>query len=695
MNVNIHIANKAGFCFGVKRALDIVQDVLKDGQGPVCTLGPLIHNPRVVRDLSDQGVQVIDDPESAAAGIIVIRSHGATRDEVERAVAKGLKVVDATCPCLKQAQRRANELCRDGYYVVLLGEREHAEVRSILGSVDGTVHVVESAEEAEALLCGKKVALLSQTTQRYEDFQEVACALLPKTREFLIVNTICNATVERQNAAEILAKKVDVMLVIGGRNSANTARLFEICRSTGTPTYQIEGAEELKPEWFAGAVEIGLTAGASTPQEQIEEVVNRMMEIDEQGKVKDSEQEVVPEEGASGTQASREESGDSMTGYDFEKEYGRRDIRQLEENEILKAQVVQVRDDMVFVDVGTKSELAIPLTDLTFKDVMSAKEVVAVGDIIDVLVLRASDEDKIRLSARQAAQQTAWLDLKQHYRDKVPVQAKVKEVVKGGLIADLADVRAFIPASQIERGFVEDLSKFIGETYDFMITELEEGRHRRVVLSRRTLLDAQYEENKKEIYANLQEGDVKEGVVSRLADFGAFVDVGKGVEGLLHISEISWERLKHPAERLSVGMKVKVEVTKVDSEKGRLSLSMRSLSPHPWEGIAEKYTEGQVVSGTVTRIAPFGAFVRIEEGIEGLIHISQLSNQRVAKVEEVVSPGQTVQAKIIKVDPENHRLSLSMREAMQPGMEEVEYQKYMQTESAPVTIADMIKEKKE
>lgn len=384
-----------------------------------------------------------------------------------------------------------------------------------------------------------------------------------------------------------------------------------------------------------------------------------------------------------------------MAGYDLEKEYGRRDIRQLEENEIIKAQVVQVRDDMIFVDVGTKSELEIPLADLTAKEVMSAKEVVAVGDIIDVLVLRATDEDKIRLSARLAAQQKAWMDLKKHYRDKTPVQAKVKEVVKGGLIADLADVRAFIPASQIDRGFVEDLSKYVGQTYDFMITELEDGRHRRVVLSRRAILDAQHEENKKEVYASLHEGDIKEGVVSRLADFGAFVDLGKGVEGLLHISEIAWERLKHPSERLSVGMKVKVEVAKVDTEKERISLSMRSLSPHPWEGITERYSEGQVVTGTVTRIAPFGVFVRVEEGIEGLIHISQLSNQRVAKAEEVVSPGQTVQAKVIKVDPESRRLSLSMREAAQPSEEEVEYQKYMQTESAPVTVADMLKSKED
>jgi small subunit ribosomal protein S1 len=688
MNMNIHIADKAGFCFGVKRALDIVQDVLKDGQGPVCTLGPLIHNPRVVGELGAQGVQVIDDPDAMESGIMVIRSHGATRDEVERATLKGLKVVDATCPCLKQAQKRAHELCSEGYYVVLLGERNHAEVRSILGSVDGTIHVIESVEEARELPCSKKVALLSQTTQRFEDFQEVACALLPKTREFLIVNTICNATVKRQNAAEALAKKVDVMLVIGGHNSANTARLFEICRSTGTPVYQIESADEIRPEWFVAASEIGITAGASTPQEQIEEVVCRMKEIEEQGKTRESEQEVVPEEVAS-------KSGDSMAGYDLEKEYGRRDIRQLEENEIIKAQVVQVRDDMIFVDVGTKSELEIPLADLTAKEVMSAKEVVAVGDIIDVLVLRATDEDKIRLSARLAAQQKAWMDLKKHYRDKTPVQAKVKEVVKGGLIADLADVRAFIPASQIDRGFVEDLSKYVGQTYDFMITELEDGRHRRVVLSRRAILDAQHEENKKEVYASLNEGDIKEGVVSRLADFGAFVDLGKGVEGLLHISEIAWERLKHPSERLSVGMKVKVEVAKVDTEKERISLSMRSLSPHPWEGITERYSEGQVVTGTVTRIAPFGVFVRVEEGIEGLIHISQLSNQRVAKAEEVVSPGQTVQAKVIKVDPESRRLSLSMREAAQPSEEEVEYQKYMQTESAPVTVADMLKSKED
>lgn len=678
--MNIVVAPRAGFCFGVQRALNLVHEVRAGEKGPVATLGPLIHNPRVVSELVRDGVRVVDEPEEAGSGVLVIRSHGATPDELRRAAGAGLRVVDATCPCLKEAQRRTVELCDAGYDLVLLGERNHAEVRATVGVTGDRARVVESAAEAGRLDLGSRVALTSQTTQTFDTFREVAVALLERARELVIVNTICNATAERQNAAAGLARQVDVMVVVGGRISANTARLAEVCRAVGTRTFLIEDASELRQEWFQGVQNAGLTAGASTPQGQIEEVVRRMMEMDKPT-----------------TEQSAEQHEDGMAGPAAGDEYGG-GYTNLEEGQIIEAVVVHVRDDMAFVDVGTKSELGIPVSELTTRDVQSAREVVAVGDRIKVLVVRAGDEDKILLSARKAEQEKNWVKIEAAYEDGTPIEGRVKEVVKGGLIVDIGvNVRAFVPASHITRGFTEDLSEFVGQVYLFKIIECNSEGRKRVVLSRRAMLEAEHDAAKKEVYGRLQPGEIKEGQVTRLADFGAFVDIGGGVEGLLHVSEISWDRVNNPADRLKAGQTVRVEVTKVDVERERISLSMRSLEPHPWSQLADRFPLDSVVTGTVTRVVPFGAFVKVADGIEGLVHISQLANHRVVKAEDVVSPGQTVQVRVIKVDPEARRLSLSMRESAPAAneTEEEEYKKYMSTgPSMNTTIGDVVGGKK-
>lgn len=668
--MKIVVAPKAGFCFGVKRALETLQHVCSTENGPVATLGPLIHNPRVVEDLRRKGVRVVQAPEEAEAGVLVMRSHGTTPDEVERALRAGLRVVDATCPCLKEAQRKAAELCDAGYDVILLGERDHAEVRATVGVTGGRARVIESADEVKGLSLGRRVALLSQTTQAFENFRLAACALLGRAKEIVVVDTICQATSERQEAAAEIARHADVMIVVGGRNSANTVRLVEVCRACGVPTYHIEEAGELCPEWFQGVETAGLTAGASTPQSHIEEVVRRMTELD--NPAEDRQEAVQDEPGG-------------------QEEYGG-NLRSLEEGEVIKARVVHVVDDMAFVDVGTKSELGIPLSELTTRDVRSARDVVAVGDEIDVLVVRAGDEDKILLSARKAEQERNWITVEEAHREGASLEGQVKEVVKGGLVVDIGlGVRAFVPASQVARGFVEDLSAFVGQTLSFRI--IESDRHkRRVVLSRRAILDEEYQRAKASVYAELQPGTVKEGKVTRLTDFGAFVDLGGGVEGLLHISEISWDRINHPSERVHVGMPVRVEITKVDAERERISLSLRSLTPHPWVEAAGRLEPGQVISGQVTRLAPFGAFVKVAEGVEGLVHISQLSNQRVSNPAEAVQPGQTVNVKVLKVDPDARRLSLSIAEAAQDA-ESREYEKYMGDNAAGVTIGDVLNEK--
>lgn len=667
--MKIVVAPKAGFCFGVKRALETLKHVRSTEDGPVATLGPLIHNPRVVEDLQRNGVRVVQSPEEASSGVLVIRSHGETPDQIERALNAGLRVVDATCPCLKEAQRKAVELCDAGYDVILLGERDHAEVRATVGMTGGRARVIESASEIEGLTLGHRVALLSQTTRTFESFRSAAIALIDRVRELTVVNTICPATSQRQEAAAEIARHVDVMIVVGGRNSANTTRLAEVCRAVGVVTHHIEDASELQAEWFHGVNTAGLTAGASTPQGHIEEVVRRMTELE--------------------NPAGHEQSGhDGQAEMADHEEYGGT-VRSLEEGEVIPARVVHVTDDMAFVDVGTKSELGIPLSELTTKDVRSAREVVSVGDEINVLVVRSGDEDKILLSARKAEQEQNWIKVEEAHENGTAMEGKVKEVVKGGLIVDIGlAVRAFVPASQIARGFVEDLAGFVGQTLAFRIIEFDRYK-RRVVLSRRVLLDEEYQKAKKSVYADIQPGSIKEGTVTRLADFGAFVDLGGGVEGLLHISEISWDRIHHPSERLQVGMPLRVEVTKVDAERERISLSLRSLTPHPWAAAAGKFEDGQVVSGEVTRLAPFGAFVKVADGVEGLVHISELSDHRIAKPEEAVQPGQKVSVKILKVDAEARRLSLSIAQAMQDA-ESQEYQKYMVSDAGPVTIGDVL-----
>jgi len=718
-NLQVTVAQHAGFCFGVERAVAMaLAETKKDA--PLYCLGQLIHNPQVVGELAKQGLQVVDSPQEASCGTMIVRSHGLSQEIVDQIAACGLQVVDATCPFVKRAQKLAKKLVSEGYQVILVGDPGHPEVCAIVGSAAGEVTVADSPASLTQLAVGSKVGLLAQTTQDFANFRACVGELLGRTQELRAYNTICTATEKRMAAAMELAREVQLMLVIGGKNSANTKRLAQVCRATGVPTHHIETEAELDPNWFSGLEHVGVTAGASTPKWMIEGVVSKMMELDKEKVQQDSEVEVQPQkEEATATEEATEveEATDKQVATESEEatvedvatageapaettqaqpaEPEQTDMESqafptINQGDIIKGKVIQVADDEAMVDIGYKSEGVIHKGELAYRPVASAKDILNVGDEIDVYVERVEDgEGNPVLSKRKADAAHAWVVLEEAQQKGEAIEAPVLERVKGGLLVDVG-VRGFVPASQVDRRFVDNLEQFIGQVWQLKVLEMDRERNN-VVLSRRAVLEEEFQAQKQEIYDSLTPGEIVDGEVKRLTDFGAFVDIGRGVEGLLHVSEMAFSRVKHPSDVVSEGDKIKVMILGVDKERERLSLGLKQTLPDPWENIDQKYPEGSIVEGVVTRLVDFGAFVKLEDGIEGLVHISQLANRHVAKAEEVVQSGEKVKVKVISVDTQRHRIGLSIREAEQPAKgqsrnnQAAEYQ-----ESAPeVTLGDL------
>lgn len=625
------LAPKAGFCFGVKRALDLAMKTAKESKKNIYTLGPLIHNPQVVEDLSEKGIKVVRDLSEIPEGVIIVRSHGVGPEVFKIANERGLQIIDATCPFVKKAQELAREFNEQGYQVIVVGDREHPEVTGIIGWTGQKGIVVETPEQALKLSTMNKIGIISQTTQPEENFRRIVSVLREKAEEVKTYNTICHATRDRQDAAVELAKKVDVIIVVGGKNSANTKKLARLCSDTGTPTFHIETAEEIQKEWLEGKQTIGITAGASTPDWIIEEVKSYMEDV-------------------TNAENEKRQMEEALT------------VKELHKGDIIKGTVVQVREDEVLVDVGGKSEGVIPLREISCCEIRSPKEMFQVGDEVEVAVISVrDDEGKILLSKRKADAEKAWEKLKVYMEEKTPVEGYVTEVVKGGLLVDV-EVQAFLPASLVERGYVEDLAGYVGQKLKAYVIEVNKDS-RKVILSRKKLLEEEYAARRTALWNELEEGQVRKGVVRRLANFGAFVDLG-GIDGLLHVSEMAWYRVGHPSELLKENDELEVFILNVDKKNEKVSLSLKKIVPNPWDNITDKYQPGQVVTGKVVRLAPFGAFVELAPGIDALIHISQFSNKRIGTPSEVVSVGQEVTAKVVEVDAEKHKISLSIKDLL-------------------------------
>lgn len=676
--MQVLVARKAGFCGGVRRAFQITDQACLDSS-PWVTLGPLVHNDEVVEYFRARGITPVTSLDEIESGGVIIRSHGVDPRVLQDAQTRAIPLLDATCPLVKRVQEVAELLCVDGYDIIIFGDREHPEVQGILGWCSYRATVVTDVEEARKYPAVNKLGIISQTTRDEQEFFEISAALLPKAQELRVFNTICAATRQRQAAARELCEEVDLMLVIGDQHSSNTKTLVRECQQTGVKTEWIQSAADIKASQLAGVNRVGITAGASTPDWIIKEVLDRMTEFEGGAPQEQNQGEPVQE---------RQNTENNAPEENFARmEAEMADLASPNRGDIIKGTVIQVTDDEVMVDVGGKSEGIIPLREMSFKDVSSARDLVKIGDELEVLVLKWDDDGTILLSKKKVDSKKAMDKLEEDFHEGRLVEGTIVGSVKGGLLADVGVV-AFLPASHVEDGYVKNLDEYIGKAFKFNIIEFNRHKKRgsQIVLSRKQLVEGERAKQKEEFWANIQEGQTVKGKVKRIVDYGAFIDLG-GFEGLLHVSEMDHVRVSHPSAILKEGDEIDVYILALDREKQRVSLSRKKLLKSPWEIVVEKYHEGDVIDGKVVRIAPFGAFVEIEPGVDGLVHISQLADRRVEKPQDVVSVNQPVKVKILSIDPQEKRIGLSIKEVT-AGAEEAEVMEFMEKQEQAVLEPD-------
>lgn len=691
--MQIRLAKHGGFCFGVKRAVDLVQACTQ--QGSVATLGPIIHNPQVVAHFERQGVNVVDHVSDVQTGMLVMRSHGARPEDYCQAQEQGLTIMDATCPYVERIHQMVKRHYEAGDQIVIIGERAHPEVIATNGWCQDQALILYEENDLKDLKTFENVCVVAQTTITASRFEHILSLLRPLCAKLKVYDTICSATSKRQTEAIELAGEVDAMVVIGGRNSSNTQKLAECCKRVCSHVFMVETAAELPLGKLAQFNIIGVTAGASTPDWIIKEVVSTMNELDRNEEVKDlqeSAQEVevagqtvdqaedqatVQNEAASSVESAEKMEDDTAEG-SFAEAFEKTLVR-IKNGQIIRGTVVQVNDNEVCVNIGYKSDGFIPRSELSSDDV-NPTDVVKVGDEIEVEVIKVNDgEGNVLLSKKNIDNRKNWDKVLALIEEGAVLEGVGKEVVKGGLLASVMGIRTFVPASQLSTRYVEKIEEFVGQPLRLKSIEVDRSR-KRVVASRKAVLEEETAAKKQAVMDQLEVGTTVDGIVRRLTDFGAFVDIG-GVDGLVHVTDLSWGRIQHPSNVVKIGQKIQVVITGVDRERERISLSYKQLQPRPWEIAPQKYPVGSIVTGKVVRIVTFGAFVELEPGLDGLLHISQISRTRINKVEDALQVGDVIQVKVLEVDPDKKRISLSLR-AVQDEQEEVAYVEEHQAASA-------------
>ncbi|NLW22479.1 MAG: bifunctional 4-hydroxy-3-methylbut-2-enyl diphosphate reductase/30S ribosomal protein S1 [Tissierellia bacterium] len=650
--MKIYIAEHAGYCFGVKRAVEMAEKILEESVDmPIYSLGPLIHNPQVVEYLNSKGLKVIDKIEGVDNGKIIIRAHGVPYSLQKKIEDLDLELIDCTCPYVKAVHKRVREYRDNGYKIVIIGDKNHPEVIGINGWCNDEAIIINEEEEAKDMPRYDKICVVSQTTNRLEKFERLSNIVMEKGNEVKVFNTICNATNLRQTACEKLAKKVDAMIVIGGYNSSNTNKLAEISKRYCNNVYHIELYKDLPLQEIRKFNTIGITAGASTPDWIIKEVVDTMNNINNNEIMEAIENTLV----------------------------------QIHRGDILKGKVIYVTDEEIMVNINYKSDGIITKDELSNDPDINPKDLYKEGDEIEVYVVKLDDgEGNVVLSRRRFEAIRGWEELERAYKNNEIIECKVITDVKGGLSVLVNGINGFMPASQISLEYVNDLSLYKGKKLSAKIIDFDRGR-RRLILSSKEVEKMELEKKIDELWNSLEVGKTIEGRVERLTNFGAFVDIG-GVDGLIHISDLSWTRINHPSEVVKVGDKVQVQVLDFDRDRNRISLGLKQTLPQPWDIFIENRKVGDVISGKVVNILDFGAFVRLEEGVDGLIHVSQISKEHVNKPSDRLEVGQNVTVKIIDINEEDERISLSMK-ALEEDME-VEP---LENQDIDVTIEDIAK----
>ena len=627
----------------MNRAVTIVNNLLEEGK-KVTTLGPIIHNPHMVAELAERGVEIADTPNdlSSMDRTLVIRSHGVPQSVIDEIEQKGISYENATCPFVSKIHQIVKDNSREGKVVLIAGDENHPEVQGIVGHCEGEHYIFKNYEDLGKLL--KKlenienisICVVAQTTYDVKEWKNCLKLLKKVYTNAKIFDTICSATSIRQSEAEELASISDIMVVIGGRQSSNTAKLFSVCKSKCERTYLIESAAELDDIALIDADIIGITAGASTPARIIKEVFNTMTENIEK-----------TENTAENFAELLEES-----------------LKNFNTDEKVHGVVVGIAPNEVYVDVGRKQAGFIPLAELSNDPNAKAEDLVKIGDELDLLIMRTNDQEgTIMLSKKRLDAIKGWDEIIKANEEDTPVTGFVTDVVKGGVLAVANGVRVFIPASQATATRGEPLENLLKKEVSFKIIEVNKGR-RRAVGSIRAILKEERQKLADKFWETAEIGKKYTGTVKSLTSYGAFVDIG-GIDGMIHISELSWGRIKHPSEVVKVGDTVEVYIKDLDREKGKISLGYKNTEDNPWEILKRDYPEGTVTEATIVGMTDFGAFANILPGIDGLIHISQISTERIEKPQDVLKIGDKVTVKITKIDFDKKRISLSIRELLE------------------------------
>ena len=628
----------------MRRAIDTAF-TRAEQRGPgvrIVTCGPLIHNRNVAKRLHECGIGMIEHLAEARPGdVVFVRSHGEPKEFYDEAEARGIELVDTTCVFVEKIHHIVRDAHAEGRPVIIVGSSSHPEVTATNGWCDYEALIIGSAEEAKAAVDrgailptgGPEPLIVCQTTFKAETLEEILEVLRRAEIPFTLRNTICNATRDRQQACRDLSQQVDLMVVIGDRNSSNSVKLYEIAQKNCKNAKFIEDISDLQLKELQKYTKIGVTAGASTPEWIIKEVI-----------------------------ASMSENVTTNTMMDFMDDI-EKSLRLPRTGEIIDGKVHQVTENEVIVNMGCKKDGILPKEEVTLEPGQKLTDLFKEGDEIQAKVLKTDDSDGgILLSKKKLEINENYKELQEAMENKETLSVKLIRAVNGGVIAAYKEVTGFVPMSQLSDKYVEKADEFLGQTVDIKVIKVDSKRNR-AVFSRKAVLVDDRRKQVAEIWANLNVGDIVEGKVMRFTDYGAFVDIG-GLDGLLHISEISWGKLKNPQEVLSIGDIINVKILSLNEEKGKISLGLKQTQPEPWTLVGTKYQVGQIISGKVVQIKEYGAFVELEAGLDGLVHISEIANKRVENVSDELTVGQEIRAKIMDIDPERKRISLSIKAAL-------------------------------
>ena len=637
--MKVILAKTAGFCFGVNRAVEMTYQLLGEGR-KVATLGPLIHSPQVVQDLERRGAVTCDTVEQVPDGYeVVIRSHGVPREVYDKINTRSLAFHDATCPFVTKIHKIAAEAGENGSLLLVAGDASHPEVQGIVGHTSGEVRIFANLEQlkrlAPELEKQKSIYVVAQTTFNVQSWEICKEFLKNRCTNSKIFDTICNATWARQQEAEDLSQKCDHMVVIGGHHSSNTQKLLQVA-ARHTRAVNVETADELDRDWLRGARTVGVTAGASTPSSIIEEVLNCMSE----------------------------EIRDDMS---FAEMLEASEAKPLYAGKIVKAKVISVSPTECVVGIdGSKHTGIVKLSEMSHDPNAKMEDLVKVDDELDLVVVKTNDQEGVdTLSRVRFEAQKGMKDVSEAAENGTVMEGDVMEANKGGVVVNVKGVRVFVPRSQATMRRDEDYTKLVGQHVKLVITECA---GRKIVGSINKVTAEANKAKREEFWANVEVGKKYQGVVKSLTSYGAFVDIG-GVDGLCHISELSWSNIKHPSEVVSVGDTIEVYVKSYDPENQKVSLGFKKEEDNPWEQLKNNYPIGSEFTAPVVSITKFGAFVRILPGVDGLVHISEISNERVNKVSDVLKVGDEVKVKLINVDFDRKRISLSMKACLDEAAE--------------------------